>query len=313
MKLACLNFYYSLFWFMGKHQDLQEYLKKLGREFEEDKKRDIEKARHIAESVIPYIREDLGDTSLEITVGNHGSAGVVTGPNSFSINYSRFLSNIFEKADYDSILGLAQHEKLELEKEFPDVIMREVMVDMAAADKYGPYALFSYQIKNVLDGDFTSPWIYALGSLVNLKPLLSHESQKRAVEKALKTNYPSMLCDMLNYINFKVPEGKKYASRKLGNLSITSPLQREMEDLFSEFIQGLSIERRYIETAVNNPFSPVLEFPKEFITDYKKLEDTLVIKNKWLQFLSKYRSFINLSQSMLHPLRNLMQSYLIQH
>jgi len=265
---------------MDKHQDLQEFLKKWEKDLVENKKRDIEKARHIAESVIPSIREDLGDTSLEITVGNHGFAGVVTGPNSFSIDYSRFLSNIFEKADYDSILGLAQHEKMHLEKEFPNTVMKEVMVDMTAADKYGPYALFSYQIKNVLDGDFTSPWIYALGSLVNLKPLLSHESQKRAVEKALKTNYPWMLCDMLEHINFKVPEDRKYVSRKLGNLPITSQFQREMEDLFLEFIQGLSIERRYIETAVNNPFSPVREFPKEFIIDYKKLEDTLVIKNK---------------------------------
>jgi hypothetical protein len=265
---------------MGKHQDLREYLKEWEKDFEKIKKRDIEKARHIAESVIPSIKEDLGDDSLEINIEGLDVSGVVTGPNSFSLNYTEFLTILGTKPDYDAILGLAQHEKMHLEKEFPNTVMKEVMVDMTAADKYGPYALFSYQIKNVLDGDFTSPWIYALGSLVNLKPLLSHESQKRAVEKALKTNYPSMLCDMLNYINFKVPEGRKYVSRKLGNLPITSQLQREMEDLFLEFIQGLSIERRYIETAVNNPFSPVREFPKEFIIDYKKLEDTLVIKNK---------------------------------
>lgn len=152
------------------------------------------------------------------------------------------------------------------------------MVDMVAAEKYGPYALFSFQSRNIQEGDFTSPWIYSLGSLVNLKPLLHHESQKKLVENALKTKYPWLLVDMLEDINFKISEGKRYASTKLGNVPFTSNNQKEMEDLFSEFIQGLSIERKYIEPAVTNPFSPVHEIPKYFIDDYKKLEDTLVLK-----------------------------------
>lgn len=263
---------------MDENQNLQERLKKLEKEFDEIKRKHLEKARYIAESVIPSIKEDLGDNSLEITVEDLGVAGAITGPKSFSLNYTRFLTILGRKPDYDEILGLSQHEKIHLEREFPDVIMEEVMVDMAAAEKYGPHALFSFQSRNVKEGDFTSPWIYSLGSLVNLKPLLPHESQKKLVENALKTNYPWMLVDMLEYINFKVPEGKKYANTKLGNLPITPQHQKEMEELFSEFIQGLSIERRYIEPAVKNPFSPVHEFPKYFIDDYKILEDTLVLK-----------------------------------
>jgi hypothetical protein len=263
---------------MGKHQDLQEYFKKWEKDLEENKKRDMEKARRTAESVISSIREDLGDTSLEITVGNHDFAGVVTGPNSFSIDYSRFLSNIFEKADYDSILGLAQHEKMHLEKEFPNTVMKEVMVDMAAAERYGPYALFSLQSRSIQEGDFTSPWIYSLGSLVNLKPLLAHESQKKFVENALKTKYPYMLDDMLDLINLEIPKGKVYASRKLGEVIITPEIKREMEELFSEFTKGLYPDRTYIEANVKNPFSFINQRPERFIKDYRKLEDALVLK-----------------------------------
>jgi hypothetical protein len=264
---------------MDKRKDAEKFIEQFQIDLDKTRKKMLEEARYAAEPVIPSIKEDLGDNSLEITVEDLGVAGAITGPNSFSLNYREFLTDVFgRKPDYDAILGLAQHEKIHLEREFPDVIMREVMVDMAAAEKYGLHALFSFQIRNVKEGDFTSPWIYSLGSLVNLKPLLPHESQKKLVENALKTNYPWMLVDMIEYINFKVPEGKRYASTKLGNVSFTSKNQKEMEELFSEFIQGLSIERRYIEPAVKNPFSPVHELPKYFIDDYKILEDTLVLK-----------------------------------
>jgi len=272
------KFLILLFLFMDKRKDAEKFIEEFQRDLDKTRKKMLEEARHRAESVIPSIKEDLGDSSLEITVEDLGVGGAVTGPKSFSLGYTHFLTILGRKPDYDEILGLAQHEKIHLEREFPDVIMKEVMVDMAAAERYGPHALFSLQSRSIQQGDFTSPWIYSLGSLVNLKPLLHHESQKKLVENALKTNYPSMLDDMLGIINFEVPKGKVYASRKLGEVIITPAVKREMEDLFSEFIKGLSIERSYIEPAVKNPFSPVHRFPKYFIDDYKILEDTLVLK-----------------------------------
>lgn len=267
---------------MNENKDPEKFLKKL---FEKFRKRKLKEARHIAESVIPSIKKDLGDDSLEISIEDQEVAGIVGDSNSFSLNYTRFLPDIFgNKPHYDYILGLAQHEKIHLEKEFPYTVMREVMVDMAAAEKYGPYALFSFQSRNVIDGDFTSPWIYALGSLVNLKPLLAHESQKRFVENILKRRYPMMLNDMLQIINAdisKIPEDRVYMSRKLGNIPVTTQIQEEMKKIFSEFITGLDVTREYIEHekyGVDYPFSHIRKFPEEYINNYKKLEDTLVLK-----------------------------------
>lgn len=270
---------------MDEHQDPGKILKKLERDFEEFDKKRLEDARRISESVIPSIKKDLGDDSLEITVEHQNVAGTITGSNSFSLSCTRFLPDLFgNKPTYDYILGLAQHEKIHLDKEFPDVVMKEVMVDMAAAERYGPYALFSYHSKNVLEGDFTSPWVYMLGSLVNLKPLFAHESQKGFVENQLRRNYPMILDDMLQIINLdlsKIPENRVYVSRKLGNLPITSKTQEEMEKLFSEFITGLHVTREHIEHekyGVSYPFSHIRKFPQEYISNYKKLENTLVLK-----------------------------------
>lgn len=270
---------------MDEHKDLEDILEEIGTGFIKFRKERIEKARRIAEPIIPSIKEDLGDNSLEITVENHGVAGRLIDSNSFSLGYTRFLPDTFgDEPNYDDVLGLAQHEKVELDERFPKTIMKEVMVDRVAADRYGPYALFSFQSRNLALGDFTSPWIYALGSLVNLKPLLAHKSQKEFVEKVLKTNYPHALEDMLNIMNLdlsEVPEDEIMVSRKLGNLTITDQVKKDMEDLFSESISGLSMERKHIEYAVNNPFSPLRENPEKYVSDYEKLENAFVLPTNW--------------------------------
>lgn len=103
---------------MNKRKDAEKFIEEFQRDSDKTRKKMLEEARHAAESVIPSIKEYLGDSSLEVTVEDLDVAGAITGPNSFSLNFTRFLTIPGRKPDYDAILGLAQHEKIHLERNF---------------------------------------------------------------------------------------------------------------------------------------------------------------------------------------------------
>ena len=155
--------------------------------------------------------------------------------------------------------------------------MHEVMIDATAAERFGPYALYSFHCDAVQNGDFTSAWLYHLGALVNLKPLLLEESQRKFVEFAVKTHYPRMIKDMIGMINHKTPasEGKRWVSKKLGNLEITEKLQQELDDIFHNLARGISMDRKNIKRKVKDPFSSIRQNPQTFVKDYEKLENAL--------------------------------------
>jgi len=257
-----------------------DYLNDARRKMAELKKKDLEKARYIAAKIIPSIREDIGDDSLQIDVEEIETGATTPKKGVMSLNYTVFLDGFSSQSDYDRILALVQHEVTHWYKEFPETAMHEVMIDVDAAKRFGPYALYSFHCNAVLVSDFTSAWLYHLGSLVNLKPYLLDKSQRDFVEAAVKTYYPKMFKDMLGIIGHNIPtdERKKWVSRKLGNLEITEGLQQELDNMFHEMARGISMDRKNIKRKVKNPFSSIRQHPQAFVKDYEKLENALVIK-----------------------------------
>jgi hypothetical protein len=257
------------------HQDLNEIERMIAefkKESEKLRKEEFDEARRIASLVIPSIKEDLNDNSLEIGVVDGLSR--VTGPKSFSLWYIAFLYR-----DYDTILALSQHETTHLRYEFPECLLKEVMVDRVAAEEFGPYALFSFHIQTALT---ETPEIatYPLASLVNIKPLLLHKCQRKCVEKALKIHYMELLFELLDVINATTEKEKLYVGRKFGTI-ITDEIKNEAENLFSELITGLDLEREIIQYCAKNPLLAVemIDNSQLFIRDYSKLEDALVLKS----------------------------------
>lgn len=256
-----------------------KFLENFKKKWENSMKEQFEQAQKVAQNVIPSIKKDLDDESLEITLTDERYSHVI-GENSFSLRYRHFLPHFDEEPDYDVILGLSQHEQAHLEKKFKNEPFMETSVDLAAAEKHGPYSLLTFHANIVKIPTPDAPWPYTLPSLVNLKGFFNNRKQERYVRKNVRNHYPRLLKDLKYALGLEIKGGAWQVPNKFGSCVIDKPTQKKIQDIYEEMIQGLRVGRDYVEEevlGVDNPFSEIRKVPGKFIANYKKLEEALLL------------------------------------